>query len=243
MILGLYNAATKMKNVNQKIEHSVLITGILFMLGGVVRPQNHPVHHTSGISQESVDALSELIKKPTVRQVTRTSRGLCYEMNNGAKTERIGGTIAWRNNNPGCIRYSSNMVAFGAIGKADGFAVFPDEETGMRAIKSLLLSDSYRNLNISGAINKYAPPHENNTAHYISSLCNIVGVSRTTKICELNDEQMVSVINAIRKIEGWITGIELHTPAPKPEYKLDISRAMIDNTKCVWTRRMYEHTM
>ena len=232
-----------MKNATKKIERSILATGILFMLGGVVRPQNRPIPYTSNVSQESIDALYDLAKTPTVQKVTRTNHGLCYEMNNGAKMERVGGTIAWRNNNPGCIRYSQNMIALGAIGKADGFAVFPNEETGMRAIKSLLLSDSYRNLNISSAINKYAPPHENNTAHYISSLCNIVGVSRTTKLCELNDEQMTSVVNAIRKIEGWIAGIELQTPAPRPEYKMEHVRASIDNTKCIWMRHNYEHTL
>ena len=57
-------------------------------------------------------------EKPCVVEVSRTNRGLCYTMNNGEKIERCGGTIAWRNNNPGCIRYSDKVVAMGAIGKA-----------------------------------------------------------------------------------------------------------------------------
>ena len=111
----------------------------------------------------------------------------------------------------------------------------------MRAIKTLLLSDAYCNLTISGAINKYAPPHENNTVRYINSLCNLVGVSRTTKLCELNDEQMNCVVKAIRKLEGWIVGTEYNTPAPKPDSNEHFdSLASIDKTKNYWFQHSFQ---
>lgn len=231
-----------MNKVIKKYEYSAILTGVLLTLGVLSSSKVSPPLHNK-VSQETLDSLATKIPTNRVQTAQKTENGLCYVMDNGSKIERIGGTIAWRNNNPGCIRYSARMVELGAIGKADGFAVFPNEETGMRAIKSLLLSDAYCDLNISAAINKYAPPHENNTAHYINSLCGIVGVSRNTKICELNDEQMTSVVYAIRKLEGWITGVELRTPAPKPNYAPTEIRASIDHTMCHWMRRTKQHTL
>ena len=110
--------------------------------------------------------------QPRTISVVRTETGVQYTFDNGDVIERRGGTIAWRNNNPGCIRYSTKSAKMGAIGIANNFAIFPDEQTGMHAIKTLLLSDSYRNLSIIDAIHKYAPPHENNTEHYIQSYHN-----------------------------------------------------------------------
>ena len=159
--------------------------------------------------------IKKISQKPRVTDVSRTTRGLCYTFDNGNKLERCGGSIAWRNNNPGCLRYSEKSIKMGAIGKAFGFAVFPDEETGMRAIKILLQSDSYYTLTIEQAIHKYAPPFENNTEKYIRSLCKNIKVSRYTKICDLNDEQLNQMVKMIRRIEGWTIGTENRTYADK----------------------------
>ena len=166
-------------------------------------------------SDEQEAKLTELIRNLRPHVVETFSKGgtVCYVMNNGDRIERRGGTVAWRNNNPGCIRYSQQAVKMGATGKSSGFAVFPDEETGTQAIATLLRSDNYRNLTITAAIYKYAPPHENNTIKYINNLCNMVGVSRNTKLHTLNDKQMERVVAAIRVIEGWREGIETITPA------------------------------
>lgn len=166
--------------------------------------------------------LAERTKQPMVVNVTRTSKGLCYTMDNGVQIERRGGSIAWRNNNPGCIRYSPKAVEMGAIGMAYGFAVFPDEETGIGAIEKLLQTESYRNLSISGAINRYAPPHENNTTRYIKMLCKSTGVSRNTKLCDLNAEQLQKVLQTIRQIEGWVVGVETRTTIPMYKWYQDI---------------------
>lgn len=167
----------------------------------------------TGITNPSFYALMDQYR-PRVIETKPLSNGVRYVMSTGDCIERRGGTVAWRNNNPGCIRYSKHAVEMGATGKANGFAIFPDEQTGMRAIASLLRSENYCNLTIGAAIYKYAPPHENNTTKYIRNLCNMVGVSKNTKIHTLNDEQMEMVVKAIRVIEGWIEGTEIKTTAP-----------------------------
>lgn len=167
--------------------------------------------------QQIPDFLLATRIQPHVVETTALRNGVRYVMSNGENIERRGGTIAWRNNNPGCIRYSEQAVELGATGKANGFAVFPDEETGMRAIESLLKTEKYRDLTIGAAITRYAPPHENNTEGYIANLCRMTGLSNTLKIRDLNHTQMIRVVNAIRTIEGWREGSETTTPAePTP---------------------------
>ncbi len=135
-----------------------------------------------------------------------SSRDVIYTNQDGTTYRKTGGTRAWRNNNPGNIRYSEFSRRAGAIGEAGGFAVFPDEETGMRAISLLLRSDSYNRLTVAGAISKYAPPIENDTAAYHRRIQDLTGISINKRMSDLNDTELARVASAIRQIEGWKQG-------------------------------------
>ena len=137
-------------------------------------------------------------------RVEGRSDAVIYVSKDGEKTVRIGGSRAWRNNNPGAIRTTTQ---FGAIGSSGGFAVFPDEETGMRAIILLLRSDKYRNLSIKDAIHKWAPAADNNNpASYAKHVSELTGLAPERKIKSLDDKEITRVAKAIRKIEGWKQG-------------------------------------
>ena len=133
-------------------------------------------------------------------------RDVVYATADGRRVRRTGGTRAWRNLNPGNIRYSEFSRNAGAIGQAGGFAVFPDEETGTRAISSLLRGQSYNNLTIARAITRYAPPSENNTAAYHRRIQQITGLNINRRISDLSDGELSRVVDAIRAIEGWEAG-------------------------------------
>lgn len=135
-----------------------------------------------------------------------SGRDVIYTLPDGSRHKRIGGTRAWRNSNPGNIRYSEFSRRVGAIGSAGGFAVFPDEATGMYAIKALLRTDSYNKLTIAGAISRYAPPSENDTAAYHRRLEQLTGLSINMRMADLTDAQLTQVANAIRTVEGWKPG-------------------------------------
>jgi hypothetical protein len=127
----------------------------------------------------------------------------------GTQTSRTGGTRAWRNNNPGNLGAGSFARNNGAIGSAGRFAVFPDVSTGANAITSLLRAPSFRQETIGGAIAKYAPPNENDTARYIRIVEQHLGVSSATPMTALSDAQLVQMTNAIMRVEGWKTGQEV----------------------------------
>lgn len=155
---------------------------------------NPSVHHPRNPSEQEYTSAVAL------------GRDVVYTTADGRRVRRTGGTRAWRNLNPGNIRYSEFSRNAGAIGQAGGFAVFPDEETGTRAISSLLRGQSYNNLTIARAITRYAPPSENNTAAYHRRIQQITGLNINRRISDLSDGELSRVVDAIRAIEGWEAG-------------------------------------
>lgn len=155
---------------------------------------NPSAHHPSNPSEQEYTSAVAL------------GRDVVYTTADGRRVRRTGGTRAWRNLNPGNIRYSEFSRKAGAIGQAGGFAVFPDEETGTRAISSLLRGKSYNNLTIARAITRYAPPSENNTAAYHRRIQQITGLNINRRISNLSDGELSRVVDAIRAIEGWEAG-------------------------------------
>ncbi|MGR3808213.1 integrating conjugative element protein [Pasteurella testudinis] len=130
-----------------------------------------------------------------------------YRNADGKLIRREGGTLAWRNQNPGNIRAGDFAKRHGAIGVGpSGFAIFPDAETGERAIHALLKTKDYNNQTIAGAIERYAPRKENNTDLYIKMVTSTTGLDKNTRMSSLSDEQRRHIVNAIRKKEGWKEG-------------------------------------
>ena len=76
-----------------------------------------------------------------------------------------------RNNNPGDIESGRFAIAHGAKGSDGRFAVFPTPELGFQAMRALFQAPAYAGLSVSAAIARYAPATENDTAHYISMVC------------------------------------------------------------------------
>ena len=90
-------------------------------------------------------------------------------------TEKLTGSRNWRNNNPGNLEYNSSTMGMGAIGSDGRFAIFPSLEAGKKAQGKLLFEGkNYKDLTLSSAISRYAPPSENNTAAYQQSVLNSV---------------------------------------------------------------------
>lgn len=139
-----------------------------------------------------------------------------YTADDGSGFIRTGGSRTWRNMNPGAIRNGEFAREYGSCGSAGGFAVFPTEEHGMRALLGLLRSDKYAPLTIAAAIYKYAPPRDNNnTRDYQRKMLQITGISLKKRMCQLTAADLERVALAIRTIEGWKSGESKTFPAPE----------------------------
>lgn len=119
------------------------------------------------------------------------------------------GLRSWRNNNPGNLEAGDFATSKGAIGDDGRYAVFKTYEEGREAMQSLLFEGkNYRGKTISEAITRYAPPKENDTALYIKRVTDALGVSDSTKLSDLSNDQRVTMLDAMQKHEGFKEGTE-----------------------------------
>ena len=90
------------------------------------------------------------------------------------------GTLPARRENPGDIEEGEFAQAHGAL-PPDGnrFAAFPDAATGFAAMAALL-TDHYLGLTLEEALNKWAPPVENNVNAYLANVMEFTGLTADT---------------------------------------------------------------
>jgi hypothetical protein len=111
----------------------------------------------------------------------------------------VGGSLAWRANNPGNLRGASTKIGTvsGAVGT---FAVFATLADGRAAQKALYL-DKYGDSTVKAAINKLTPPNENDTTKYLADLKKAgVDLDKTVK------SQIDVLMPAVEANEGLIAG-------------------------------------
>lgn len=99
--------------------------------------------------------------------------------------------------NPGNIR---NWTGFPTQG---GFAVFPDDATGIGKIAQQLKLYQGRGIDTAeGILSTYAPPGENNTEAYIKDVIKRVGITRTEHLDFSNQALLAKFVAAITAHEG-----------------------------------------
>lgn len=141
-------------------------------------------------------------------------QGVVIENPDGTYEVRTGGTKAWRNNNPGNIRFSKwmwrNTKPIGV--DYNGFLIYRTQDEGQRAIGFLLKnSGKYKDKTIPNAIETYAPRNENNTDAYIrhvkrAFLSANLGDVESRTISSLNRMEMDLLVSAIKSKEGNMAG-------------------------------------
>ncbi|MFK3737261.1 LysM peptidoglycan-binding domain-containing protein [Massilia sp. TN1-12] len=143
-----------------------------------------------------------------------------YVAGDGTHLLRTGGTAAWRFNNPGNLRPGrTGALLYGAIGKAKtksngSFLIFSSYEEG-RKQKKLLLRRKYNQRTIytmlagipdaNGELHDgYAPKSDkNDPVAYAQTLADHIGLPTTTKIADLTDAQLESMMDAMERKEGY----------------------------------------
>ncbi len=139
-----------------------------------------------------------------------------YKNEDGSIETRTGGTLSWRNNNPGNLKDGDFSQGSGSIGvDQNGFAIFPDEETGANAAHDLIFtSNNYKDLNLTKAISRYAPRSDkNDTDKYAKILLDSVG-GNNKKMSEYNPDERQAIMSAIFKHEGYKKGTSNITGSP-----------------------------
>jgi len=92
------------------------------------------------------------------------------------------GSLAYRNNNPGNLRYAGQT---GATQGAGGFAYFPDYASGRAALENQIRLDALRGKTLAEFLHKYAPASENDTDSYITNMTAWTGIQPGQRLIDV----------------------------------------------------------
>jgi RHS repeat-associated protein len=123
----------------------------------------------------------------------------------GSIETRTGGSAAWRNHNPG-----NEASGYGAIGtahiningKMHNFAIYPNDETGWKALDSNLHS-LYWDRSIAATMGLFAPASDGNNPVAYANALSTVGVPASTKLSGLSPAQLNTFEQRISIQEGF----------------------------------------
>jgi hypothetical protein len=164
-----------------------------------------------------------------------------FQMDDGSQETREGGTVSWRNNNPGNLKFeyagsadktvTSKRTPEAALAAAQGRysgvvaldqwgnAVFETEAAG-RAAKAQLLTNTHGDRTIPEILGRYAKDDytgKADTEAYAKSVYaagDHQGVDlRDKKIKDLNAKEFGALLDGMKKVEGFQEGTVTRTPA------------------------------
>jgi hypothetical protein len=115
---------------------------------------------------------------------------------------RAGGSRAWRYNNPGYVRCSSRSTYYGALSCDGRYAIFPDYQTGVHALRSSL-RDEYPDQTVRDALRQHLPPEAGADPDRI---CEEAGLDPAAKVEDLTDADCGAIGPALESQSGWEAG-------------------------------------
>lgn len=99
--------------------------------------------------------------------------------------------LSYENNNPGNLKFAGQD---GATKGTKGFARFATTTDGFNALVDQIKLDASRGLTIEKFINKFAPAVENDVKTYTNFVTKQLGVSKKTKIADIDPHEVARVI-------------------------------------------------
>lgn len=171
------------------------------------------------LGQKAAGAISDFIggksnvKSVEIAEVLELGAGWNRVRTKDGSVVKITGNWNWRNNNPGNIENGEFAKKYGAFDltnvkgdkKAKRFAIFPTYAHGRNAKANLIFNGAnYKDLDLAGAINRYAPPSENNTQKYVNTVLQSVGINK--RMATYSDDDKAKILDAMEKVEGYKSG-------------------------------------
>ncbi|MGA8163970.1 MAG: hypothetical protein WB791_02970 [Waddliaceae bacterium] len=113
----------------------------------------------------------------------------------------VGGTLAWRLNNPGLVHSHSGVaLKNGAIGTFQKFAIFPNSTLGEKALVEWLYLKKYFDSPLIAVAQHYQPK---NPKMFLVKLCDLSSVDADSKPSNLTKKQFGILLWAIKKLANF----------------------------------------
>lgn len=166
-------------------------------------------------------------KSKFIKATSGPKGSVIYESKDGRKFCYSKGNWTWRNNNPGNLVPGEVSKRNGAIGKAGGFAIFPDYATGHQALLDLLKNTYYKEFNLKEVIDKYAPKDGgNDVENYVRFLRKKTGVTDDKKVKDFTKDEFEKLWKAIEQMEGQQKGEIKECTEKKPDKEREKSEKL-----------------
>jgi len=171
----------------------------------LLRSSHYPDEH---LKINDGDKMSNTI---TIVSILKVGRGYnIVQDENGNSFRLSGGTRAWRNNNPGNLKYSEFSLKYGAMGHDDTMhSIFPTVAAGNNAKYQLLFGDDkdYKDMTLEKAISIYAPAYDNNNPDaYVRYLCRGATYNKDTILRNMTEVERKFLLERMGRMEGYKEG-------------------------------------
>jgi hypothetical protein len=143
------------------------------------------------------------VVKPLAGRDTRGSAYVRY-----GNQSRVGGSVGWRNNNPGYIRCDDRLSRYSSIGCDGEYAIFPDEATG-REMLIVYLMQEYPSHTLQDALRMQLPPEAGPNA--AARILESTRLDPNALVDELTLDQIGTVADTFPDIAGWQLGESLES--------------------------------
>ena len=125
--------------------------------------------------------------------------------------EHTGGTLSWRNNNPGNILFVGQKAAVGSYHSPNGltYCIFPSYSDGVSAAVRLLGGSLYAgaDLSVDAAMAKWTAATGNTLVNYQSIVDQALHLPGSYLVSNLTQTQLETVVMVgIQHAEGWTVG-------------------------------------
>lgn len=165
-----------------------------------------PEEEPTNLIDDTVNSIKNIFNPNEISAVIESGPGFLVVQRPDGSVQRLQGSRNWRNNNPGNIEAGAYARSMGAIGSDGRFAIFPTYEMGRTAKEKLIFEGgNYRALTLSQAINRYAPPVENNTSWYQSTVLGAVG-NVDKPMNQYTPGERTRILAAMERVEGFKPG-------------------------------------
>lgn len=135
-------------------------------------------------------------------------RGVLYTGDGDRLYVRFGGSVTWRNFNPGALESRGGFSErHGAINIIQRYAVFPDEAIGWNALLALLVGPSYIDLTLWTFVGRYYGKGPDLASYRQAVQKTFPGLNlHKVHLRELSSGQLSQLAETIKRQEGWNPG-------------------------------------
>jgi hypothetical protein len=122
---------------------------------------------------------------------------------NGSVDRRYGGSVSWRQNNPGLLAFGNHSKAHGALDVQNNASVFPTYEHGRKALETYLFETDMKTSTLTFFVRRLYPK---DIEKVFDAIVEATGADSDTKLMDLTPKQKQEVLKAIEKTLDFRAG-------------------------------------